>query len=292
MKILITDPLEQEVVEALKSLGEVIYQPSDHTDALREANVLIVRSATHVTRDMIERAPQLKIVARAGVGLDNIDVTTCIKKNIKVLNTPGASANAVAELTIASMFNLLRHIPKAHLLMKNKKWAKKELKGEELDGKTVGIIGFGRIGSLVAEKAHALGCHVLAYDPRPRETGIARFVSLGELLAKSDIVTLHTALTPETQNMVNEETIEKMKDGAYLINIARGELIDEDALYDACKNGKLAGAALDVYPREPYTGKLLDLDNIYFTPHLGASTRESQLRVGEELIEKLKKELG
>lgn len=291
MKIVISDPLDSTAVKQLKQLGNVEYQPKDLDAALKDADVLMVRSATKVTADIIAHAPQLKIVARAGVGLDNIDVAACVKRNIKIINTPGASANAVAELTIACILNLLRHIPKAHLQMKNKVWAKKQLTGQELEGKTLGLIGFGRIGGLVAKKALALGMQVIAHDPKPKEMKGVQFVSLDKLFATSDIVSLHAALNEKTKNMINANTLAKMNGSAYLVNIARGELVDEDALYNACKQGKLAGAALDVYTEEPYKGKLLELDNVYFTPHIGAGTKEAQARIGQELIEKLKQEL-
>lgn len=292
MKILIADNMEPEVIEEIKKLGEVVYKPADVKGVLSDVDILIVRSATKVTADLIANAQKLKIVARAGVGLDNVDVAACDAKKIKVINTPAASSNAVAELALGLMISMLRNVQKAHLQMKSKIWDKKALTGTEVAGKTLGILGFGRIGSLVAEKAHALGMNILAFDRARRETQFARFVSFDELLANADVISLHLASTPETKNIINVQSIAKMKNGTYLINTARGDLIDEDALYDACKSGKIAGAALDVYQQEPYSGKLLELDNICFTPHLGGSTKEAQMRIGKELIEKLKKELG
>ncbi len=292
MKLVIADSMEPEVVQALGKFGKVAYQPADLVSELKDAHVLIVRSATKVTAELLEHAPLLKVVARAGVGLDNVDLAVCVKKNIKVLNTPNASSNAVAELTIACAINLLRHVPKAHLQMKNGVWDKKNLIGREISGKTLGIIGFGRIGSMVAEKASALGMTILAYDPRTNDMAYAEPVSLEKLLAESDIITLHAGLNAETKNIINAKSISHMKQGACLINIARGELVDEQALFDACKSGKITAAALDVYPAEPYTGRLLELDNVYFTPHIGASTKEAQLRIGEELMDKLEQEIG
>jgi D-3-phosphoglycerate dehydrogenase len=176
--------------------------------------------------------------------------------------------------------------------MKQGKWEKKTLVGREVEGKTLGVIGYGRIGSALAAKAGALGMKVIAYNPPPRhDDGKARFVGLDELLAQSDVVSLHAAITGRDANMINKRAIAKMKEGAYLINTARGELVDEDALYEACKSGKLAGAALDVYKNEPYKGKLLELENVYLTPHLGASTKEAQGRIGAELVRILKDEL-
>jgi D-3-phosphoglycerate dehydrogenase len=288
MRIVIADDMEAEVVEEIKKLGEVVYRPPDLKAALVDADVFIVRSATKVTADLLAYANKLKIVARAGVGLDNIDVTACEKRNIKVINTPAAPSNAVAELTIGLMISMLRNVQKAHMQMKNGIWDKKNLIGREIAGKTLAVVGFGRIGSLVAEKAYLLGMNVIAYDQRRKESKFAKFVSFDYLLSTADIISLHLALTPETKNIINKEAISKMKNGVYLINTARGELIDEDALYEACKSGKIAGAALDVFVKEPYTGKLLELDNVYFTPHLGGSTKEAQMRIGLELVEKLK----
>jgi len=289
MKIVVSDNMEKEAVEMLKELGEVVYRPENLEGALKDADVLVVRSATKVTRELIEKGEKLKAVGRAGVGIDNIDVKACEEKGIKVINTPGASSNAVAEIVLGVTISMLRNVQKAYLQMKKGEWRKKELVGKEISGKVLGIVGFGRIGHLIAEKADALGMKVIAYDPRKKESDFVEFFSLDELYGKSDVITLHTILVPETKNMINSESISKMKEGAYIVNFARGELIDEDALYEACKKGKIAGAALDVYQSEPYKGKLLELDNVYFTPHIGGSTKEAQFRIGEELVEKLKK---
>ncbi len=291
VKIIIADNMEPDVIEGLRKLGEVVYKPADIRAALADAEVLVVRSATKVTVDLIANANKLKIVARAGVGLDNIDTKACEARGIKVINTPSASSNAVAELAIGLMLSMFRNVQKAHLQMKNKIWDKKSLTGIEVAGKTLGILGFGRIGSMVAEKANGLGMNVIAFERTPKESKIARFVPFDELLANADIISLHLASTPETKNIINKDSIAKMKNGVYLINTARGDLINEEALYDACKSRKIAGAALDVYQQEPYTGKLLELDNVYFTPHLGGSTKEAQMRIGKELIEKLGAEL-
>lgn len=290
-KIIIADNMEPEVVEGIKKLGTVVYKPAELKKELVDADALIVRSATKVTADLISGANQLKIVARAGVGLDNVDKAACDAKGIKVINTPGASSNAVAELAIAVLMGMLRNVQKAHAQMKNKIWDKKNLTGNEIAGKTLGVVGFGRIGAMTAEKAMALGMNVVAYDPNPKTAPGVKFVSLEELYSNSDAISLHTVLVPQTKGMINKDSIAKMKDGVWLVNLARGELIEEDALYEACKSGKVAGAALDVYAAEPYTGKLLELDNICFTPHLGASTKEAQMRIGIELVEKLAAEL-
>lgn len=289
-QIVISDNMESEVVEELKTIGEVIYLPENLSEALKDADVLIVRSKTKVTKEVIEGAPTLKIIARAGVGLDNIDLKAAGEKGITVINTPGASANAVAELALGHIFSMFRNIAKAHYQMKNKIWDKKHLVGRELEGKTLGIIGYGRIGSLLGKKANSLGMKIISYNPPPRhEDEIVEFIDdFDEFLKKADVITLHVPLIDSTKNIINSETISKMKDGVYILNTSRGGIIDEDALYEECKTGKIAAAALDVYAEEPYMGKLLELDNVFFTPHIGASTKEAQLRIGKELIEKIK----
>ncbi len=293
-KIVISDNMESEVVGEMRELGEVDFLPENLFDSLKDADVLIVRSKTKVTNEVIEAGPKLKIIARAGVGLDNVDVKFAEEKGIKVINTPGASANAVAELVIGHMLSIFRNIAKANLQMKNGKWEKKSLTGVEAEGKTLGIIGYGRIGSMAGKKAHGLGMRIIAFNPPPRhEDEIVEFIDdFDDFLGQCDVITLHVPATEKTINMINAESIKKMKRGVYLINTSRGEVIDEDALYDACKSGKIAGAALDVYREEPYQGKLLELDNVSFTPHIGAGTKEAQMRIGKELIEKIKKELA
>ena len=293
MLIVIADEMEESVVAEIRKLGRVDYRPKDLRAALAGADVLIVRSATKVTKELLAGAGKLRLVARGGVGLDNVDQEACGARGIKVVNTPGASTNAVAELALALILASLRNVQKAHHQMKQGRWEKKTLTGREIAGKTLGIVGYGRIGASLAAKAGALGMTVVAYNPPPRhDDGKARFVDLDELLARSDVVSLHASLTEKDRDLINAKSIAKMKDGAYLINTARGELVDEDALYDACKSGKLTGAAIDVYKSEPYKGKLLELENVYLTPHLGAGTKEAQERIGAELVKILRAELG
>ncbi len=291
MKIVIADQMEAEVVSSIRKLGEVDYLPGDLAKSLSDADVLVVRSATKATSELLGHAKTLKLVARAGVGLDNVDTAECARRGIKVANTPGASTDAVAELAIGMIICLLRNVQKAHFQMKNGIWDKKNLTGREVAGKTLGIIGYGRIGAAVGKRAAALGMKVLAYNPKERrDDGIAEYAdTLDGLLGRADVVSLHAVLTPETKHVINKKSIAKMKDGVYIINAARGQLVDEQALYDACKSGKVAGAALDVYETEPYKGRLLELDNILFTPHLGASTVEAQARIGKELVEIIRK---
>jgi len=293
-KIVISDNMESEVVGKMREIGEIDFLPENLFDSLKDADVLVVRSKTKVNRDVIDAGSKLKIIARAGVGLDNVDLKYAEEKKIRVINTPGASANAVAELVIGDIFSIFRNIAKANFQMRNGKWEKKSLTGTEAEGKTLGIIGYGRIGSMVGKKAHGLGMRIIAFNPPPRhEDEIVEFIDgFDDFLGQCDVITLHVPATEKTINMINAETIKKMKHGVYLVNTSRGEIIDEDALYDACKSGKIAGAALDVYGEEPYQGKLLELDNISFTPHIGAGTKEAQMRIGEELIEKIKKELS
>lgn len=294
MRIVIADQMEEEVVRGISALGEVAYKPSDLKAALGSADALIVRSATKVTADLLASAPMLKLVARAGVGLDNVDKAACEKRGIKVLNTPGASSNAVAELALGLMIGAFRNIQKAHHQMKGGRWEKKALTGNEIEGKTLGVIGYGRIGALLAQKARALGMNVIAYNPPPRhEDGKVEFVEdLGAFFARADVISIHVPATAQTTNLIRTENIAKMKNGVIIINTSRGEIIDEEALYEAVKSGKVAGAALDVYRAEPYNGKLLELDNVYLTPHIGASTKEAQEKIGAELVKLLKAELG
>jgi D-3-phosphoglycerate dehydrogenase len=292
MSIIIADDMEEAVVNEIRKLGHVEYKPADLALALQKADVLIVRSATKVTKELVGHAPNLKLVARAGVGLDNVDAKACQERGIKVVNTPGASTNAVAELALGAMIAGLRNIQKAHHQMKNGVWDKKGLTGREIAGKTLGIIGYGRIGASLGKKAYALGMRIIAFNPLPRtEDGIAAYVDLDGLFRQADVISIHVPATESTINLVNKDNIAKMKDKVFIINTSRGEIIDEDALYEACKSGKVLGAALDVYRNEPYKGKLLELDNVCLTPHIGASTKEAQARIGKELVEILEKEL-
>ncbi|MFH1306790.1 MAG: NAD(P)-dependent oxidoreductase [Candidatus Micrarchaeota archaeon] len=292
-KIIIADKMEKEVVEKLKQIGEVEFQPSSLQAALKSADVLIVRSATKVTKELISNANNLKIVARAGVGTDNIDKEACKSKKIKVINTPDASTNAVAELAIGMMIGIMRKTGTMHEKMKNNTWAKKEGVGNEIQGKTLGIIGMGRIGHSVAKKASSLGMNVIYYDHKKKEVEFQYFPSIDEMLPNADIISLHASASEDSPPLISTKQFSKIKKGAFLINTARGSLIDEDALVEALNSGKLGGAAIDVYSREPYiNGSLTRLDNILLTPHIGASTKEAQLRIGDDLIAQLRKELG
>ena len=291
MNIVIADRMEPEVVAEIGKLGQAKVAPPDLKSALSDAEVLIVRSATKVTEELLKSAPKLRIVARAGVGLDNVDRAACEKRGIKVLNTPGASSNSVAEMALGMMLAISRSIPRADAGMKSGQWLKKELTGTELEGKTLGIVGLGRIGSLLALKANALGMRTLYCDTRVQAT-VGKPVSMDELLASSDFISLHLPSLPETDKMINAQAFAKMKRTAVLVNTARGSLIDEDALYAALKEGRIGGACLDVYASEPYSGRLCSLQNVILTPHVAGSTKEAQARIGQELVEKLRQELG
>lgn len=292
-KIIIADNMEEEVIEKLKQIGQVDFQPKDLKASLQDADILIVRSATKVTKDLISEAKSLKIVARAGVGLDNVDKFACEAKGIKVINTPGASTDAVAELAICMLIGIMRKIGFLHSKLIEGKWEKKQGTGEEIAGKTLGIIGMGRIGQSVAKKASALGMKIIYFDHNNKNLANCTFrQNLDDLLKESDALSLHASAKKGEPPIIDAAAISKMKDGAYLINLARGSLIDEQALIDALKSGKLLGAALDVYATEPYEGELLLLENVLLTPHVGAATKEAQLRIGAELVEKIKQELG
>ncbi|HCI29191.1 MAG TPA: hydroxyacid dehydrogenase [Fervidobacterium sp.] len=301
MRIHINDPLDKKATEKLSSLEGVEltsqhYEKDDLIKIMPEIEILVVRSATKVTADIIEAGKNLKIIGRAGTGLDNIDVKAAEEKGIKVINTPGANSISVAELTIGFMLACSRHIARGTMDLKNGKWTKKELEGHELFGRTVGIIGFGNIGREVAKRLAAFSMRILAYDPFIKETDLpVEMVDLETIYRESDYITVHVPLAPETKKMINKETIEKMKDGVILVNAARGGIIDEEALYEGLKSGKIYAAGLDVFESEPPTDELrqqlLALPNIVATPHVGASTFEAQERVGMLLVERLIKEI-
>jgi D-3-phosphoglycerate dehydrogenase len=249
---------------------------------------MVVRSRTKVRQPLIDLCPNLKVIVRGGVGLDTIDAEYARSKGITVMNTPKASSASVAELAIGYMFALARSIFKATSTMKAEKWEKKSFEGDELGGKTLGLIGIGNIGKEVAKRATALGMVVIAYDPYVKEAEGVKLVSLDELLARSDYISLHLPKTKDSAGMIGKAQFEKMKDGIRLINCARGGIVDEAALYEALTNGKVVGAAVDVFAEEPPTDwKLLKLDNVIGSPHIGAATKEAQSRVGAEVADKL-----
>ncbi|KMY44138.1 D-3-phosphoglycerate dehydrogenase [Bacillus sp. FJAT-27916] len=259
---------------------------------LHEFDALLVRSATKVTEALLNDMTSLKIIARAGVGVDNIDVPSCTKRGVIVVNAPDGNTISTAEHTFAMIASLARNIPQAHQTVKNSSWERNRFAGTELKGKTLGIVGMGRIGSELTKRARAFQMDVFAFDPfltteRAKELHVTTG-SFEELLTVSDFITVHTPLTKDTKGLLNRETIQKCKDGVYLINCARGGIIDEEALYDAVESGKVAGAALDVFVEEPPVGnRLLNLDQIIVTPHLGASTKEAQLNVAKQVAKEV-----
>src|ERR1017187_3262541 len=256
--------------------------------ALADADALVVRSAVQVDDALMEHAPKLRVVGRAGVGVDNIDAAAATRRGIVVMNTPGANAVAVAELTIGLMLALARKLPAANSTMHAGKWEKKSLQGAELRGKTLGILGLGRVGLEVAKRARGFGLEILGSDPFvsaavARENGI-KLVTLDELIAGSDYLSLHVGLTPQTTGVINAKTLAKMKKGVRIINCARGELIEDAALVEALKSGQVAGAALDVFVEEPAKNSpYAELDNVILTPHIAGSTAEAQEAVGIQI---------
>jgi len=296
-KIHVNDPLDPNAMKNLESYekAEVTsehYDPADLVQKIAGYDAIVVRSATKVTKEVIEAGTDLKVIARAGTGLDNVDLDAAKKTGIKVVNTPGANSVSVAELTIGLMLGLFRHIPRGTNGLKEGLWEKKKLKGNELFKKTVGVIGFGTIGKQVAERLLAFDCNIIAYDVVKDAGGLdVQFVELDELYKKADIITVHTPLLNATKGLINKDAFDKMKKGVFVIDAARGGILDEQALCDSIEAGKVAGAALDVFDVEPPTDelrkKLIGFDNVVCTPHIGASTYEAQERVGEQIVENL-----
>lgn len=295
MRVLITDPVSDRAIQTMRDAGLEVdvktgLTPEQLLEAVKGYDVMVVRSATKVTDKVVDAMDQMKLIVRGGVGLDNIDREAARKKGIEVTNTPEASSISVAELGIGHMLSLCRHIPRGTSGLKEGKWEKKQLKGCEVFNKTLGLIGIGRIGKEVAKRAIGLGMNVLAYDPYVKsvEEIDVKLVSLDELLSRSDFISLHLPRTDETTHMLGKAQFDKMKDGVRIVNCARGGIVDEDALYEALKSGKVAGAAIDVFEKEPATeNKLFTLDNVIGTPHIGASTSEGQGRVGEAVAQKI-----
>ena len=300
MKVLICDPVAPETIQTMQEAGIEVVDRSDITaeELLREIaeyDGMVVRSRTKVGADVLDAASNLKIIVRGGVGLDSIDLAHAKSKGTEVRNTPKASSNSVAELALGYMLAMARKIPQATMSMSAGEWKKKQLKGSEISGKTLGLIGYGNIGGLLGKKASALGMNVIFYDViTPPDTGAAVQVSLDEVLAQSDFISLHVPKLPATTNMLNADAFTKMKDGVFLVNYARGGIVDEDALYDALKSGKVASAALDVFLDEkvnPGNAKLLGLkdengfNRVIGSPHIGAGTVEGQARVGSEVAD-------
>ncbi|HEU4383015.1 MAG TPA: phosphoglycerate dehydrogenase [Anaeromyxobacteraceae bacterium] len=297
-RVLVADDLSAEGVRIMRDAGlevdvKVGLKPEELEAAVGQYDALAVRSATKVTAKVLEKAARLKVVGRAGVGVDNVDLPAATRRGVVVMNTPGGSAVTVAELTLAMMLALSRHIAQATASIRAGKWEKKRFQGHELAGKTLGVVGIGNIGSVVVERCRALRMRVVAYDPFISAEAAGRLgvelVTLEEIWRQSDVVSLHVPLTDQTRNLVNAQTLRAMRKGAFLVNCARGGLVDEKALAESLSAGHLAGAAMDVFEKEPVPADnpLLKLDNFICTPHIGASTEEAQTAVAVAIAEQL-----
>ena len=293
MKVLVREPIADAGVELLRTHFEVdVDGDSELEGIIGRYDGIVVRSATKLTKELIDRADQLKVIGRAGVGVDNVDVEAATRRGIVVANAPESTVVSAAEHTVGLLLALSRHIPQAHAALAQGRWERSRFGGIELAGKTLGVLGFGRIGQQVARRALGLEMRVVAYDPfvakeRFRELGVDRADTVDELYAAADFVTLHLPLTDETRGSIGGGAFAKMRDGVRLVNAARGELVDEDALLAALQSGKVAAAALDVFSAEPYGGPLLELENVVATPHLAASTEEAQDRAGVIVAEQV-----
>ena len=283
MKILISDAFDPSLPDRLKSFGEV----TDDKTQLADADVVLVRSKTKCTREYIDSAPNLKLIIRGGVGLDNVDLEYAKEKGITVHNTPAASSVAVAELAFAHMLAVPNRLVEAHTSLAKGEWRKKELKRTELMGKTLGLIGVGRIGTELAKRAKAFGMNVIAYDKYVTQNDYAEMKSLDAVLAAADYISLHTPLTDETRGMINRALIDKMKDGVVIINTGRGKCVVEEDVAEALKSGKIKVYANDVWYSDPPPEDcpLLSAPHMQMTPHTGASSKENLLRIGDIIVD-------
>ena len=279
MLILISDAFDAALPKRLEKYGEI----TDDKDRLAEAEVVLIRSKTKVTKEYVDSAPKLKLVIRGGVGLDNVDIPYANSKGVQVFNTADASSIAVAELALALMLALPNHVTRADSTMREKNWAKKELKRGELFGKTLGILGLGRIGTAVAVRAKAFGMRVIAYDPFVYFSDAATmYTDINEVLSQSDFISMHMPLTDGTKGMLNKESLAKCKDGVYIVNTGRGKCVVEEDVAEALKSGKIAGFGNDVWFSDPpeWSTPLLTAPNTVLAPHIGASTKENMGRIG------------
>lgn len=293
MKVLICDKVSKGAIEKMRNAGIEVddkagITPEELLSVVENYDCIVVRSATKVKRDVIEKAKNLKLIVRGGVGVDNIDVQAAKEKGIEVMNTPKASTESVAELAVGFLFALARKISQADISMKGGKWEKKAFEGLEIGGKTLGIIGIGRIGQSVAKKANALGMKVIAWDLYIKDAPLPfiKMVSKEELLKEADFISLHIPFEKDKGPTLGEKEFEIMKDGAFIVNVARGGTVDEKALLNSLNSGKVQGAAIDVFEKEPTDNmELVKHPNTICTPHIGASTKEGQGRVGDEVAE-------
>lgn len=296
IRVLTNDGLEDGAIAELQAAGvEVVNNHIEQDkvgEALKEFDAVVIRSATKLTKEVIdaEAGGKLKLIVRAGVGVDNIDLQAAKDNGIEVKNTPNASSNSVAELAVAHMFAVARFVNIANVTMRNGEWNKKKYKGIEINGKTLGIIGMGRIGRSLAEKATALGMKVVYTDLFGKQEGLAYdFLEMEELLKVSDFISLHVPYDKTKGSLIGKKEFELMKDGVVLINCARGKVVDEAALLEALDNGKVAGAGVDVFEEEPTKNEaLVNHPKVSVTPHIGASTKEAQVRIGEEVVSTIK----
>ncbi len=297
--IVVCDGMDKKVFETLQAVGEfdVHPEPKNSQDTIKEllpkAHALVIRSATTITPETLEQAPNLKLVIRAGEGTDNIDKKACEAKGVKVANTPGANNNSAAEHAIALMMTVLRKTAAADATMKNGGWDKSKYTGVELSNKKVGIVGFGRIGQIVAKRLQGFEPEVLFFDPFVEKSELPyakKAADLKEIFSTCDVITLHTPLMEKTKGMVNSELLNSMQSHAVIVNASRGGIVDEEALLQVLKDKKVRAAGFDVFATEPLqeNSELRKLDNLVLTPHLGASTEEAQLRVGEMAVSQLK----
>ncbi|MBI5127259.1 hydroxyacid dehydrogenase [Candidatus Roizmanbacteria bacterium] len=292
-QVLIADKIDQKVLDSFKKKSFVFdykpeITPEDLLGIISKYQGLMVRSRTKVTKEMIEAGKNLRVIGRVGSGLDNIDTDSAGKNKIKIVNAPGANANAVAEITIASILSLLRLLEKGHSSMRTGLWLKKELKGQELQGKVVGIVGYGNIGKIVKRILDAFGAKTLIFSRRKKTA------SLNKLFQTADIVTIHLSLNAQTEKLINKKYLSLMKPSAYLVNFSRGKVVDEKDLYNILSEKKIKGAALDVYWHEPLEdmSPWRKLDNVLLTPHIGASTGEALTLATKQVIEQIIKILS
>jgi len=300
-KVLVKEKIAESGVELLRAHLDVELglemSDEDLAERIGEFDGIVIRSATKLTADLIERGARLKVIGRAGTGVDNVDVAAATKRGIVVVNAPESNSVAAAEHTLALVLALFRNVPQAHASLVEGEWARSRFGGHELYGKTLGVIGFGRIGQLVAKRAQSFEMDVIAYDKfvaaeRFRELGVERADTTEDLYGKADVVTIHVPKTPDTVNWIDADAIAKMRDGVRIVNCARGELVDLEALEAALESGKVAGAALDVFPEEPFTHHpMFGRDNVVVTPHLGASTAEAQDRAGTITADQVRRAL-
>ncbi|WP_066875345.1 D-2-hydroxyacid dehydrogenase [Clostridium mediterraneense] len=296
IRVLFCDGVEKNLSVKIENLGvEVVdkhYEEAELGEEIKNFDVAVVRSATKIRKNIIDKAKgsKLKLIIRAGVGVDNIDVDYAKQCGLEVRNTPNASSDSVAELVIAHIFSLARFLNQSNVSMRDGEWNKKKYKGIEIVGKTLGIIGMGRIGESLAKKAKALGMNIIYFDLLGKKDGVEGYINIDELYRTSDFISIHV---PTTKTLISDNEINKMKDGVYIINTARGTVIDEKALIKALDSNKIAGAGIDVFESEPnFSEELVSRKNVSVTPHIGASTKEAQDKIGDEIVNIIKEKFN